>query len=145
MLPQAKIEEVEKLLAEGKLSQRKISLLTGVCRSVVSQVASGERPDYASLFEPDAESLEPSGEIERCPTCGARVYMPCRLCHLRSASEEGTLKRYRRRAKQKASRRLLAAVLRRQQVEQALATEAIDSAANRTETNPVNDGQEEKP
>jgi|GEM_PF-1865450 len=145
MLPQSKIEEVEKLLAEGKLSQRKISLLTGVCRSIVSQVASGERPDYANLPEPDSESLAPSGEIERCPTCGAKVYMPCRLCRLRSESEEGTLKRFRRRAKQKASRRLLAAVLRRQQVEQALATDAIASAADRSETNPVTDGQNEKP
>jgi len=120
MLPQTKIEEVEKLLAEGRLSQRKISLLTGVSRSVISQIALGERPDYATRLEPDPDSLEPSGDIQRCPTCGAKVYMPCRLCHLRSTRDEDTLQRYRRRAKQKASRRLLAAVVRRQHVQQAI-------------------------
>ena len=131
MLPQAKIEEVEKLLAEGKLSQRKISALTGVSRAVVSQVALGERPDYALRREIPDDFLEPSGEIERCPTCGARVYMPCRLCHVRRLQEQETLSRYRRRARQKASRRLLAAVVRRQQVQQALAdsTQEIDAGA----------------
>jgi transcriptional regulator with XRE-family HTH domain len=133
MLPQTKIEEVEKLLAEGRLSQRKISLLTGVSRAVISQVALGERPDYATRLEPAHDSLEPSGEIERCPTCGAKVYMPCRLCHLRSTRDEDTLQRYRRRAKQKASRRLLAAVVRRNQVQQAILADETRVDSSRTE------------
>ena len=130
MLPQAKIEEVEKLLAEGRLSQRKISLVTGVSRAVVSQVALGERPDYLRLNAPDADSLEPSGDIERCPTCGAKVYMPCRLCHLRGLNERQTVERHRRRAKQKASRLLLAAVVRRHQVQQALADDPGQTVAS---------------
>lgn len=127
MLPQAKIDEVEKLLAEGKLSQRKIAVLTGVSRAVISQVALGERPDYTTQDAPAADNLEPTGEIERCATCGAKVYMPCRLCHLRRLNEQDSLVRHRRRAKQKASRRLLAAIVRRQQVEQALAEDVSQS------------------
>jgi hypothetical protein len=128
MLPQAKIEEIEKLLAEGKLSQRRISALTGVSRAVVSQIALGARPDYVNRREQTDDSLQPTGEIERCPSCGAKVYMPCRLCYVRDRADQETLSRYRRRAKQKAARRLLAAVVRRQQVEQAVACNAADNS-----------------
>lgn len=132
MLPQTKIEEVEKLLAEGRLSRRKISALTGVCRAVVSQIAIGARPNYELRREPPLDALEPTGQIERCPTCGAKVYMPCRLCHLRKLQEQTTLSRYRHRAKQKAARRLLAAILRREEVRQALGEDAtaLNDGAN---------------
>ncbi len=121
MLPQIKIEQIEKLLAEGKLSQRKIAVLTGVSRGVISQVALGTRPDYEGRRVPCVAPLESNGQVARCPTCGARVYMPCRLCHLRHLEAQSRVKRYRRRARQKAARRLLAAVLRREEVQQATA------------------------
>ena len=114
MLAYGKVKEVERLLAEGRLSQRKIAQAAGVSRGVVSLIASGKRPDYEArrLLAPFDE--EPSGPIERCPSCGGRVYMPCRLCRVRSLHEveQARLKQLRRRARQQALRRLLVAVLR---------------------------------
>lgn len=84
MLALGKVKEVERLLAEGKLSQRKIAQAVGVSRATVSGIASGKRPDYeARTHDRAEEEFEPLGPIERCPSCGGRVYMPCRLCRVR--------------------------------------------------------------
>ena len=82
MIPPSAVQEIRRLLAEGKLSYRKIAKVAGVSRGSVSLIASGKRPDY----KPRKELAEevPSGPPERCPSCGALVYMPCRLCRLRA-------------------------------------------------------------
>jgi len=113
MLATGKVLEIEKLLAEGKLSQRKIAQRVGVSRGIVSAIARGTRPDYEARHQPSGDVNEPLGDVERCPTCGGRVYMPCRLCHVRQvqAKEDALLPRLRRRSRQQAVRRLLVAVL----------------------------------
>ena len=82
MIPPSVVQEVRRLLAEGKLSYRKIAKVAGVSRGSVSLIASGKRPDYKPRQEPAVEV--PLGPPERCPNCGALVYMPCRLCRLRA-------------------------------------------------------------
>jgi len=75
MLAPGKVLEVQKLLAEGRLSQRKIAKALGVSRATVSAIASGKRPDYAARQRARAdEAFEPLGPIERCPT-GAIVWI----------------------------------------------------------------------
>ncbi|MHB1033877.1 MAG: hypothetical protein ACYC35_02710 [Pirellulales bacterium] len=82
------VQEVQRLLAEGRLSQRKIALAAGVARATVGAIASGARPDY-TCPEPvdDDEFPEILGPLGRCPSCGGLVYMPCRLCRVRAWKE----------------------------------------------------------
>lgn len=111
MLPIGKVREVERLLAEGQLSQRKIARVVGVSRGVIGLIARGERPDYSARQQDQAE-LVPLGPIERCPGCGGRVYVPCRLCHVRKlqAAEQLRLTRLRREARRKTVQRILRAI-----------------------------------
>ncbi len=78
------VAEIQRLLTEGMLSQRKIAGVTGVSRGTVGAIASGKRPDYETLRPPEDDAWEePAGPPERCPGCGGMVYMPCRLCRAR--------------------------------------------------------------
>jgi transcriptional regulator with XRE-family HTH domain len=86
MIAQHLVEQIERLLAEGKLSHRKIARETGVSRGTIGAIASGKRcvrPQTAFLWDDDL--LVPEGPPERCPNCGGMVYMPCRLCRTRTA------------------------------------------------------------
>jgi hypothetical protein len=115
MLALGKVKEVERLLAEGKLSYRRIAAALRVSRSTVSAIAQGKRRDYeARILARQLTASEPLGPIERCGTCGGRVYMPCRLCQVRKlkAAEQDRLLVLRRQARREAAERLLAAVRR---------------------------------
>ncbi len=87
MIAPTVIDDIRQLLAEGKLSQRKIAEQVGVSRGSVASVARGPRPDYESIRRERAvraAEQEPLklGPLARCSTCGGKVYMPCRLCAL---------------------------------------------------------------
>ena len=85
MIPIAKIQEAERLLAENRWSQRRIAKTVGISRAVVSSIAAGTRPDYdAQRLARADDELAPVGPVERCCGCGGRVYMPCRLCKIRA-------------------------------------------------------------
>jgi hypothetical protein len=78
------VEQVERLLAEGKLSYRKIARFTGVSRGTIGAIASGRRriqPRRMCFWE--EEPTVPDVPPQRCPGCGGMVYMPCRLCRTR--------------------------------------------------------------
>ncbi len=78
------VEQVEQMLAEGKLSYRKIARFTGVSRGTIGAIASGRRciqPRRICFWE--EEPMIPDTPPERCPECGGMVYMPCRLCRTR--------------------------------------------------------------
>ncbi|MHC4398617.1 MAG: hypothetical protein ACYTG0_02955 [Planctomycetota bacterium] len=78
------VKEIERLLADGELSQRKIAHVTGVSRGTVGAIASGKRRDYVTPpADEEADSQRPTGPPQRCAECGGMVYMPCRLCRLR--------------------------------------------------------------
>lgn len=85
MIAPSVIDSIRELLAEGRLSQRKIAKSLGVSRGVVASVADGRRPDYEALRRRREENRQPLplGPVVRCPTCGGRVHWPCRLCALR--------------------------------------------------------------
>jgi hypothetical protein len=77
-------EQVERLLAEGKLSYRKIARFTGVSRGTIGAIASGRRRiQPRRIFFWEDEPVIPDVPPQRCPQCGGMVYMPCRLCRTR--------------------------------------------------------------
>lgn len=86
MIAPEAVEEVRRLLAEGKLSQRAIARITRVSRGTVGAIATGKRPDRQN--SPRARTTEelspPAGPLQRCPGCGGMVYMPCRACQIRT-------------------------------------------------------------
>ena len=87
MIAPSVVHEVRRLLAEGRLSQRKIAKIAGVSRGTVGTIAAGRRPDYESLRRNRRDQLpELLGPLQRCPGCGGMAYMPCRACHTRSVA-----------------------------------------------------------
>ncbi len=92
MVEQSRIELVERLLADDKLSQCKIAKLAGVSRGTVAGIANGSRPDYSSQQVVESELEEPTGPLIHCPGCGGRVYAPCHLCRVRRIKGRGGTK-----------------------------------------------------
>jgi len=85
MLAQEVVHRIERLLADGRLSQRKIARLVGVSRGTVGVIAGGRRPDYEALRRrrQEEEGPRPVGPPRRCPGCGAMVTSDCLACELR--------------------------------------------------------------
>lgn len=84
MLGLAAVKAVERLLAEGKLSHRKIARAARVSRASVDAIAAGKRPDYDALRIARGAGDERPGPLARCPTCGGLVTTPCRACRVRA-------------------------------------------------------------
>ncbi len=82
MLPQGKIDQVRRLLAEGLYSQRDIARLVEISRGTVGAIASGRRADYR-VVSFKAGALRTDLPPVRCPGCGGWVYVPCHLCGIR--------------------------------------------------------------
>jgi hypothetical protein len=88
MIAEVKVREIERLLADGTFSQRKIAKMTGISRAVVGTIAAGSRPDYeARRLERQQNLPEPLGPVGRCPGCGGLVYTPCIVCRVRRIKE----------------------------------------------------------
>ncbi len=92
MLPLAVIQDIRRLLDEGKLSQRKIAQQLHVSRGTVNAIAVGRR----GIFGREPTDEEPmlcqwSLPPERCRGCGALVYKPCVLCRARQYRSRLTL------------------------------------------------------
>lgn len=77
------VAEIRRLLAEGRLSQRKIAKLTGISRATIGAIANGRRPDYQPRPANDLFD-RPQGPPRRCTGCGGLVYLPCKLCRVRA-------------------------------------------------------------
>lgn len=91
MIAPSMVDEVRRLLSEGRLSQRAIARRTGISRGTVAAIASGRRPDYeARRRAAGIEYTPPRGKPVRCPGCGALVQMPCLACQLRQRNHHGT-------------------------------------------------------
>jgi predicted XRE-type DNA-binding protein len=84
MIPATVIAQIQDLLAEGKLSQRKIARIVSVSRATVGLVAAGKRLPIAPRLSELEAGLVPSGPPVRCRGCGGLVYWPCRLCGVRA-------------------------------------------------------------
>ena len=91
MLPLVVIEEVQRLLDEGQLSQRKIAERLKVSRGTVGAIARGQRGLHGKGTNPSRVQVSHlKMPPERCCCCGGLVYKPCLLCKTRA---------YRRRKK----------------------------------------------
>jgi hypothetical protein len=86
MIATALVEEVRRMLKEGRLSQREIAQRTGVSRGSVNAIAMGKRRDNSTRRREHGENdgfTPPSGLPSRCPGCGGLAQMPCLLCYIR--------------------------------------------------------------
>ena len=83
MLALSVVEEIDRLLKEGRLSQRKIARQLGVSRGTVSAIARGDRALFGKTAQADEREGEPLGPPARCPQCGFLVYIPCLVCRTR--------------------------------------------------------------
>ena len=103
MIAVEKVLQVRRLLALGKLSQRNIATLTGTSRATVGAIAAGTRPDYeARRAAQQAECGDSTGPLVRCPGCGGKVQLPCRLCFFRLRQEQVRQARRSRRLRARA-------------------------------------------
>jgi hypothetical protein len=80
MLSDEIVEEIRRLLREGRLSRRAIGERLRVSRGSVANVAKGHRSSRTPRTLIDRHLKRPS----RCPKCGGMVYKPCRLCRART-------------------------------------------------------------
>jgi hypothetical protein len=94
MVPRVKVELVERLLAEGRLSQRAIAREADVARATVARIARGECA-RASLGHEEGDERLPNLEAPpvRCGGCGGLVHPPCLLCRVRANTAGARFKR----------------------------------------------------
>ncbi len=96
MIAPSVVQEVRRLLAEGGFSHRKIAKITGISRGTVGAILSGRRRDHESSRPLEGDEFpQATGPLQRCPGCGAVVYMPCRLCRTRALKERSSKPRAR--------------------------------------------------
>ena len=91
MIAPSIVNEIKRLLAEGKHSQRGIARMIGVSRGTVGAIARGTRPDYELPRRQHKDLEESAGPPQRCRGCGGTVHMPCRLCHVRKLKEDSRI------------------------------------------------------
>lgn len=72
MLTSAKKAEIERLIAQGDLSEREIAEEAEVARGTVRRVKAGQ-----------VLRTKPGGESGRCTTCGTEGTLPCLVCQTR--------------------------------------------------------------
>jgi hypothetical protein len=85
MIATTVVDEISRMLQEGRLSQRRIALRLGVSRGTVNAIALGKRVcGSAGAAQPEDGFIAPSGLPARCPDCGGKVQMPCLLCYIRA-------------------------------------------------------------
>jgi hypothetical protein len=84
MITPAVVDEIRRMLREGRISQRGIARRAGVSRGTVNAIAQGKR-SCSRVRQPrdDEGFVPPTGVPVRCPGCGGRVQMPCLLCYIR--------------------------------------------------------------
>jgi hypothetical protein len=84
MISTSLAQEIDTLLASGKLSRRQIALRVGVGRSTVDAIANGRRGLKGKDQTTHRPLHLPTSSPLRCPQCGYRVYLPCLICIARS-------------------------------------------------------------
>lgn len=93
MISAEKEREIRDLLAQN-VSIRRIARQLRVGRNQIAQIARGARPNYVALrrmrnLKRAAEETTQQRSRERCPTCGARVFMPCLRCTVVTMPRKG--------------------------------------------------------
>ena len=91
MLTTALVQEVDRLLREGELSQRQIATRLCVSRGTISAIANGHRGLYGKEPFATYSPLVPTSPPTRCSHCGYRVYLPCLICRIRTHQHQQRL------------------------------------------------------
>jgi hypothetical protein len=90
MITATVVDEIRRMLQEGRLSQRKIASQIGVSRGTVNAIALGRRLCHrVERLGAHRGFIPPTGPAVRCPGCGGRVQMPCLLCYIRKVAGTG--------------------------------------------------------
>jgi hypothetical protein len=84
MISQGIVDQIVRLLADGRMSQRKIARAVGVSRGTIGAIAKGHRPRVRRAEDRWGEPIRPLGPPRRCGSCGGLVFMPCLLCRVRT-------------------------------------------------------------
>ncbi len=85
MIATTVVEEVRRMLREGRFSQRTIAKRIGVSRGTVNAIAQGRHTARPQRHRNTVDGfIPPSGRPVRCPECGGLAQMPCLLCYIRS-------------------------------------------------------------
>jgi hypothetical protein len=85
MLALSTVQEIDRLLAEGKLSHRRIAARLGVSRASVAAIANGKRGLHGRKAPvPGPQATSAAALAARCPSCGYLVYLPCLVCAARA-------------------------------------------------------------
>ena len=85
MIVTSVVDEIRRMLREGRLSQRRIAMQIGVSRGTVNAIAQGKRTCVAAGRLANGNGFTPpSGAPKRCPGCGGKVQMPCLVCYIRN-------------------------------------------------------------
>jgi len=84
MLTAALVQEVDRLLRDGELSQRQIAARLGISRGTISAIANGHRNLHGRETRTAISPITPTAPPTRCPHCGYRVYIPCKICRTRA-------------------------------------------------------------
>jgi len=100
MLEPTLVNEIKRLLAEGRWSQRKIGRATGVSRGSVGAIASGRRDRFKLVrLQAERAGLPPADDpagleplATRCPGCGRLIRLPrgaerCLACAAEEAAD----------------------------------------------------------
>jgi hypothetical protein len=84
MLSSSIVQEIERLLAGGEMSNRAIAAKVGVGKSTVNVIAKGERiPKRRREEVADRHLFRPVSPPQRCVRCGSFVHLPCLICDAR--------------------------------------------------------------
>lgn len=108
MLARSVVETIDRMLKEGKLSNRRIAEQVGVSRTTVDAIARGGRGLFGHGRDPDSDECDMIEPSVRCPQCGFRVHLPCLVCRTREYREQQKcMKKLGREAASRRGRRRL--------------------------------------
>lgn len=88
MLARSVVETIDRLLKEGKLSNRQIAQQVGASRTSVDAIARGGRGLFGHGRDPESDECDTIEPSLRCPKCGFQVHLPCLVCRTREYREQ---------------------------------------------------------
>ena len=92
MLKAAVVMRVRELLAEGR-NHSEVGRMVRLSRNTVTKIAAGRYPDYTAIrrAKQQAQGSGRQRPMGKCPGCGYRVHLPCRICRARAMAALSTL------------------------------------------------------
>lgn len=84
-IPRARARAARQIFLTGQFSQRRLSKKTGISRNTLADIVHCRRAHAYLAGETLTPAADPQydGQPGRCPTCGAKVFLPCVACRAR--------------------------------------------------------------